>query len=208
MASKQTPINLKQGDSHALVLRVETDPIVYKTITAIQQSAPLRIEAVGHGLINGQNAAVTNVKGMTEINGTANDLQPGDWHPVTVVDADTIEFNDVNGAGFKAYVSGGVLQYNTLMDLTGWDARLQVRNKKGGDEILLEMTTANGLLAIDTALRTVTIYFDAIDLTGITWKKGYYDLELFKDVVRGGQTIEQVYSPIEGPITTELDTTK
>lgn len=208
MASKQTTIHLKQGDSHALVLRIETDPIIYKTITAIAQSAPLRITAVGHGIINGQNAAVTNVKGMTEINGTANDLQSADWHPATVVDPDTVEFNDVNGAGFKAYVSGGVLQYNTLMSLTGWDARLQVRNKKGGDDILLEMTTANGLLALDTTLRTVTIYFDAIDLTDIAWKKGYYDLELFKDVVRGGQTIEQVYSPMEGPITTELDTTK
>lgn len=213
MAAKQTPIELQHGDSSTIVLRIETDPILYTTITDVAQSAPLRITAPGHAVRNGQNVAVTNVRGLTEVNGVANALKPADWHAATVVDANTVDLNDVNGVGFKAYESGGVLQYNTLMDLTGWDARLQVRNRKGGDTTYLSMTTANGLLAIDTALQTVTMFFDpyamaTAELAGVDWRKAYYDLELFRTVTRGSEQVEQVYSPVEGPLTLDKDTTR
>lgn len=213
MAAKQTPIELQHGDSYTLVLRIETDPIIYTSITAVAQSAPLRITAPGHTVRAGQNVAVTNVRGTTEINGAANALKPSDWHPATVIDANTVDLNDVNGAGFKAYEGGGVLQYSTLMDLTGWDARLQVRNRKGGDTTYLFMTTANGMLAIDTTIQTVSIFFDpyamaTAELAGADWRKSYYDLELFRTVTRGGEQVEQVYSPLEGPITLDKDTTR
>lgn len=208
MVNNRHDLSLQQGKTQPLVLRCETEPIVYKAITAIEQSAPIRIHAVGHGLVQGWRAAVTNVKGMTEINAEANDVKAGDYHPVTVIDADTIEFNDVNAAGFKQYAAGGYLQYHTPMDLADYSARLQIRNRKNGDETYLSMTSSNGLIEINAALKTVTLFFDAIDFTGIAWKKGYYELELFKNVVRGGETIETVYSPIEGLITLDVETTK
>lgn len=213
MATKQTPITLLHGDTYSLVLRIETDPIIYTPITGIAQSAPLSITVPGHQVRNGQNVAVTNVRGMTEVNGPANALKPQHWHPATVVDANTVELNDVNGAGFQAYLSGGILQYSTLMDLTGWDARLQVRNRKGGDTTYLVLDTASETLVLDTALRTVTIHFDAYamataELAGVDWRKSYYDLELFRTIVRGGEPVEQVYSPLEGPITLGDDTTR
>lgn len=212
MAAKQIPLTITQGDSQTIVLRVETDPIQYRVISAIEATAPLRLTVPGHGVLDGQNTAVTNAKGMLEINGMANALKAIDWHPATVIDADTLEFNDVNGAGFRAYTGGGILQFNTLMDLTGWDARMQIRNKKGGSTVRLTLGTDTGTLAIDTDLRTVTIYLDAyvhatLELIGADWKKGYYDLELFRNVVRGGDTIEQVYTPIEGPVSIDVDTT-
>jgi hypothetical protein len=74
--------------------------------------------------------------------------------------------------------------------------------------ILFSMTTTNGLIAIDDTLKTVTLYFDAIDFTALTWKKGYYELELYKDVVRGVATIESVYSPLEGFVYLDAETTK
>ncbi len=208
MAEKTQNLTLQQGKTQPLVLRCETTPIVYKAITAIQQTAPVRMTVTGHGALDGWRAAVTNVKGMTEINATANSIKASDYHPVTVIDANTIEFNDVDAAGFKAYTSGGYLQYNSPMDLSGYAARLQIRNKKGGSTILFSMTTENGLIDIDNALKTVTLYFDAIDFTGLTWKTGYYELELYKDVVRGATTIESVYSPLEGTVTLDVETTK
>lgn len=208
MADKTQDIYLQQGKTQPLVLRCETEPVVYKAITGIAQTAPVRITVPGHGAVDGWRAAVTNVKGMTEINGTANGLTAEDYHQVTVVDGDTIEFNDVNAAGFKAYASGGYLQYNTPLDLTGLKARLQVRNKKGGDQVLFEMTDDNDLIAIDTALKNVALYFDAVDLTAQTWKKGYYELELYKDIVRGALTIPFVYSPLEGFIYLDSETAK
>lgn len=212
MAAKQIPLTITQGDSQTIVLRVETDPIQYRNISGITPTAPLRLTVPGHGVLDGQKAAVTNAKGMIEINGSANALKPADWHPATVIDEDTLEFNDVNGAGFRAYTGGGILQFNTLMDLTGWDARMQIRNKKGGGVTRLTLGTDTGTLVIDAALRTISIYLDAyvhatMELIGADWKKGYYDLELFRNVVRGADTIEQVYTPIEGPITIDVDTT-
>lgn len=208
MADKTQDLSLQQGKTQPIVLRCETETIIYKAITAIQQTAPIRLTVTGHGAVQGWRGAVTNVKGMTEINGIANELKSSDYHPITVVDADTVEFNDVNAAGFKAYVSGGYLQYNTPMDLTGYAARLQIRNKKNGATMLFEMTTENGLVAIDNTLKTVTLYFDAIDFTNLTWKKGYYELELYKNVVRGAETIESVYSPLEGDVTLDVETAK
>lgn len=208
MAEKTQEIRLQQGKTQPLVLRIETDEIAYKAITAITQTAPVGITAAGHGLVQGWRSAVTNVKGMTEINAVANEVKDRDYHPATVVDPNTVQFNDVNAAGFKSYVSGGYLQYNVPMDLAGYSARMDIRDKKNGSTILDSFTTANGLIEIDNALKTVTIYFDAIDFTALTWKKGYYELELFKDITRGGNTIEYVYSPIEGPIFLDAETTK
>lgn len=208
VAEKTQDITLQQGETQPLVLRCETEPIVYVPITGITQTAPVRITAPAHGLVDGWRAAVTNVKGMAEINGEANKLKAADYHAATVVDGNTVEFNDVNAAGFKEYVSGGYLQFNTPMDLTGLKARLQVRNKKGGDVVLFEMTGDDGLIAIDMVLQTVTMYFDAVDLAAQGWKKGYYELELYKDMVRGAQTIPFVYSPLEGVITLEVETAK
>lgn len=208
MAEKTQEIRLQQGKTQPLVLRIETDEIAYKAITAITQTAPVGITATGHGLVQGWRAAVTNVKGMIEINAVANEVKDRDYHPATVVDPNTVQFNDVNAAGFKSYASGGYLQYNVPMDLAGYSARMDIRDRKNGNTVLDSFTTANGLIEIDNALKTVTIYFDAIDFTALTWKKGYYELELFKDITRGGNIIEYVYSPIEGPIFLDVETTK
>ena len=88
-------LSLVQGKTFSLVLRWETEPIVYKTITAIQQSAPARLTVAGHGIPDGWRCAVTNVKGMTEINAEANALRDTDYNPITVVDPNTIEIEQL-----------------------------------------------------------------------------------------------------------------
>lgn len=215
MADQTQDIYLQQGKTQPLVLRCETAPIIYKAITGISLAfgAP-RLDVAGHGLTNGWRAACTRVGGMKQINAGANPPADRDYHACTVIDAGTIEFNDVipvddNDREWAAYTSGGFLQYNTPMDLTGYEARLQIRDKKNGAKLLFEMTTgADALISIDNTTKTVTLYFDAIDFTAMDWKKGYYELELYKDVVRGGQTIESVYSPLEGNVFLDSETAK
>ena len=82
--------------------------------------------------VDGWRCAVTGVKGMTEINATANDLRDSDYKSSTVIDIDTIELNEVNASGFKPYVSGGFVQYNTPADLTWQRFRVRLKTKKGG----------------------------------------------------------------------------
>ena len=215
MAEKTQPISLQQGKTQPLVLRCETTPIIYKPITGIslEFGAP-RLDVTGHGLPNGWRAACSRVHGMKQINAENNPPSDSDYHASTVIDANTVEFNDVipvddNDKEWSAYTSGGFLQYNSPMDLTGYSARLQIREKKNGATVLFEMTTgADALISIDNTAKTVTLYFDAIDFTALTWKRGYYELELYKDVVRGGKTIQSVYSPLEGAVSLDTETTK
>lgn len=143
MAAQQDLI-ITRGKTFTLVIRWGTEPIVYKAITAIQQSAPVRMTVVGHGLVDGWPVAVTNVKGMTEINAEANNVRDSDFHPVTVIDADTIEINDINASGFKAYVSGGVIQFNTPVDLAGYKARDTIKKKVGKNMLICTVAGTSG----------------------------------------------------------------
>lgn len=211
MADKQD-IYLQQGKTQPLVLRIETDVISYRDIASIDNSAPARIVTkTPHGMVDGWESIITNAKGMTEINQEANKdiYSKSERKAVTVVDPTTLTLNKVNAVGFKPHSAGtGVLQYYLPMDLTGLSARMDIREKKNGNTILFSMTTANGLIALDTTLYTVTLYFDAIDFTALDWKKGYYELELFKNVTRGALTRESVYSPLEGFVYLDVETTK
>lgn len=167
-------LSLVQGKTFSLALRWETEPILYRTITAIQQSAPARLTVTGHGFPDGWRCAVTNVKGMTDINAEANSLRDKDYNPITVIDANTVEINAINAAGFKAYTSGGVLQGNTPVDLTGYTARMDIKDKIGGT-VLYSVTPD---IVLNTTLHTITLTISATDTAAFTWKKGVYDLEL------------------------------
>ena len=175
-------LQINQGKTFSLVLRWETEPCVYRPITAIQQTAPVRLTVNTTGLPDGWNCAVTNVKGMTEINAEANALRENDFNPVTIVDATTLEINSINAAGFKPYVSGGILQFNTPVSLTGYTGRLQIKDKVGGT--VLASTEAGDTplnflsVALDTANSTITITISATATAGLTWTKGVYELEM------------------------------
>ena len=168
-------LSLVQGKTFSLVLRWETEPIVYKTITAIQQTAPARLTVTGHAIPDGWRCAVTNVKGMTEINAEANALRDKDYNPITVIDANTVEINAINAAGFRAYTSGGVLQFNTPVDLTGYTARMDIKDKVGGT--VLKSLVSPTDITLNTATSTITLTISATDTAAFTWKKGVYDLE-------------------------------
>ena len=64
----RTRLSIKRGERFSRSLRIETLPYVYVPITAVTQSAPVRITAPGHGLLDGQRAAIVSVRGMSELN--------------------------------------------------------------------------------------------------------------------------------------------
>lgn len=180
MADSKIPskdLVIQQGKTFSLALRWEAPPVIFKAITAITQTAPVNINATGHGVPEGWRVAVTNVKGMTEINAEANNVKGRDYHQATVIDANTIQINDINAAGFKAYTSGGYLQYNTPVSMVGFTARMAIKDKVGGT-VLLSLTTENAGIAIDTANNTITLTIAATATAALTWKTGVYDLEL------------------------------
>ena len=175
-----TDITIVRGDTFLMAARWEQPKFVYATITGITQTAPVSITATAHGVPNGWRVAIQSVKGMTDIN--ASDLKDKSFLQATVVDANTIELNTVNAIDFKPYTSGGVVVYRTPVDLAGYTARMQVRDKVGGTLMASSEAGDSPLniisLTVDATAKTVGNAVAATDTAALTWKKGYYDLEM------------------------------
>lgn len=167
-----------QGKTFSQVIRWETKPIVYKAITAITKAAPARITATAHGIPDGWRVAIVSAKGMTQINAKNTPPKDSDFTPSTFVDANTIELNSVNAADYTAYTSGGYVQYNTPKSLTGFTARMAIKDRVGGTVLLALDSTVNNRIAIDQTTFTITLTVSATDTAAITWTDGVYDLEM------------------------------
>jgi hypothetical protein len=196
MATKKLDFVILQGDTFTRVIRWEALPYVYKAITAITKAAPASITAATHGLATGWRVAVVSVLGMTEINAASDPPKSVDFHQCTVVDPNTITLNDVNSSEFSAYVSGGYLQYYTPVNLSGFTARMTIKNKIGGTSLLtLTSGAPDNRIAIDNAAHTITLTISATDTASMTFTQGVYDLELVSPVgvvtklYRGGVTV-------------------
>lgn len=166
-------INFKiyQGSTFTEVLRWESSTKVYKDITSISKTAPMVVTAASHGLLAGWRAKITNVTGMTDVNSLG-------YLIATAVDANTITFNSVNAAGFRDYVSGGVLEYNEPKDLSGLTARMQIRAKLTDTTALDELTTENGGIDINNSTKTITLNISAADTAAYTFSSAVYSIEL------------------------------
>jgi hypothetical protein len=168
-----TKINMKiiQGSTFSEVLRYESDTKVYTPITAIFKTAPMSLTATSHGMVSGWRAKISNVLGMTE----ANNL---DWIIASSVTSDSVTFNSVNAAGFKDYVSGGILEYNQPVSLSGISARMQIREKITSDTVIQELTTENGMIVVDNTAKTIVLQIPATTTATYSFKSAVYSLEL------------------------------
>jgi hypothetical protein len=170
-------LEILQGKTFEFVLRWEVLPIVYKPITGITKAAPCVVTAVGHGTPEGWRVAVVSTTGMNQLKAANQVPKDSEYHRATVLTVDTVELNDVNAADYTSYVSGGYLQFYTPADLTGFTARMKIKNRVGGTE-LLELTTENSRIAVNDTLKTITLTISAEDTADIDWTCGVYDLEL------------------------------
>lgn len=64
------------------------------------------------------------------------------------------------------------------INLTGYTARLQVRERHDSATILLELTTENGGITIDGPAGTLTLHLSAAASAALGWERGVYDLEI------------------------------
>ena len=191
MAATKLKLVIRQGETFQRVIRWEVKPIVYKPITAITQAAPAVATVLSHGLASGWRAAILSVLGMTEINTLNTPPRDSDFHQVTVVDPNTVSFNDINSAGYTAYASGGYLMYYTPQSIAGYSARLTIKDRIGGT-VLATCTSGSpdNRIALDNTNHTITINISAVDTAAFTFTTGVYDLEL----VSGAGVVTTLYS--------------
>lgn len=166
-----------KGATFQRQLRWEAAPIVYKTITAITKTAPPVLTVTAHGVPRNWRVAITNVLGMKQINAENTPPKIKDFVQATVVDANTININSINAAGFSTYTSGGILQYNTPVPLTGYLARMDVKTDIGGT-LLISLTTTNGRIIIDDVNYEITLLLTDEETAALTFEEGVYTLEM------------------------------
>lgn len=87
----------------------------------------------------------------------------------------------------------------TPVDLTGCIARMQARSKITDQLVLLDLTTANGGIALGGAAGTIQIKLTATQTAAFTWSSAVYDMEIeFPDgtVMRRLQGVISVYPEV------------
>ena len=180
--SSPARINFKiyQGSTFSEVLRWETSTKTYIPITAITKSAPLVVTAPNHGVPQEWRVKFTNIVGMTDLNSSEN------YYQATSVTQDTITLNSVNSLGFREYTSGGIVEYNTPTNLTGYSARMQIRANLNDTTVIEELTSENGMINISNINKTITLVIPATTTATYNFSSAVYSLEM---VSSGGQVI-------------------
>jgi hypothetical protein len=175
MAAQSVPLTITKGKTFAFGFLYADEAKTYKPITAMPQLSPVRLTVTAHGIPDGWPVQISCVKTPTELN-----TPDGDYVLAKRIDADTIELPNVNAYCWKAYSTGGLVVFNTPVDLTGWTCRAQVRDKIGGTLLFSwhsdPLENPDGLIDIDGSGMTFNI--DAATTAALPWSKGTYDAEL------------------------------
>lgn len=180
MALQKLILTIRKGSAENIPIRLEQSGWSYASISAVAQTAPLRVTAPGHGIPDGWRVAVMNVKAVGDFAAANNPPKDNELHPVTVVDADTIEINAINGAAFRAHTGGGQLAWHTPVDLNLYvGARMNVRDKVGG-ALVTNWTTDTGELELDVANDTLWLRLDDLVTETLTAKNKVFDIELIR----------------------------
>lgn len=195
--STAEPLRIRKGETFERILRWETNTIAYAAMSAATQAGPVAISANAHGIPDGWRIArIVGVLGMKQLN--THRLVAGEWVETplgenfsegivaTVSSANALNLNAVNSASYDAYTSGGILEYYTPKDLTGYTARMQVRASADDDTVLLELTTdpdpdgnpGNSRIVIDNTEKTITLSIEVDDIDAIDWETGVATLEM------------------------------
>jgi hypothetical protein len=110
---------------------------------------------------------------MTEINS-----DESNYYIVTDATSNNITVGGLNTLGYKDYTSGGVIEYNQPVNLTGFTGRMQIREKLDSEVVVHELTSANGGIVIDTVLNTITLNIPHTVTSTFAFNTAVYSIEL------------------------------
>lgn len=176
MATKLN-LTIVQGNTFSQVVRWESVPFVFKPITDISRSAPAVITSASHGVPEGWRVAVVSAGGMSKINATHFPVRGSDLRTATVLSPDTLAIHEIDSTSYTAYTSGGYLVYYTPVSLSGYTARMTIKDRVGGTA-LATLTSGTGEIVLDNTNKTITATISAALTAAYAWASGVYDLEL------------------------------
>lgn len=91
------------------------------------------------------------------------------------------------GATFRKHFVWKVGTPAAPKDLTGYTARMQIRETVESAVVLKSLTTENGGITLGGATGEIDLYLSAVDTAAIAWDSGVYDIEFIapnSDVIR------------------------
>lgn len=160
-----------QGGTFKQVLRWESATKAYIPITGIAKSAPVAITVPLHNIPPGWRVKVLNAGGMKEINDDT-------YHQATVITENLIELNDVVSLNYSPYTTGGVVEYNLPINLSGYTAKLTLADSINSTSPLYETNSQQGGVLLDNVNHTITINIPASVTKDFTFSKAIYELSL------------------------------
>lgn len=172
-------INYKiyQGSTFQETFRWESETKVYVPIQSIAKSAPCVVTTTTpHNLPVGWRFRVVGAGGMKEINSVGDDAY---YLSTLTPTTTTIEINQVNSLAYTTYTSGGVVEFNQPVPLTGYAARMQIRETVDSPTVIHEATTQNTQIVLDNVNKTIQITLLANVTQNFTFATAVYSLELY-----------------------------
>lgn len=172
-------ISIKQGATFSQVIKYCQPRFEVVPITAITKSGQALVTAAAHGIPLDWLVWVVGVGGMTKINHQPSELADQNAaYYAYVVSTDQVQLN-LDTTRFGDYTSGGELMYHPPVDLTGYMARMQIRESFDSATALHSMTSeVNGGIVLGAADGSITLSIPATTTAGFTFDTAVYDLEL------------------------------
>lgn len=182
-------LTIIKGKTYRQYFQWQQKPIVRKPITGISLVTGAPVLAVAaHGMPNNWKCLVMGVEGMVQINAPKNPRK-SDYREGLAVDSGHVELNEVNpyderGRLWPAWTAGGFLQYMTPASLTGFAARMSLKDKIGGTELFRFDTAgvpANGVITLDDVAKTILLSATDAQTAALEARRYVYDLEMVSD---------------------------
>lgn len=193
MSASIVELNIVKGKTLELALFVGEEERVMKPITAVVATAPMTLTVPGHGLVDDWEIEISGVRAPSQLNTGKKCADrtrvsydpPHETFRVRVVDDDTIILFNVNGSAWPAYSSGGIVEFNKPSDLTGCEARAQMRRRIGSDEVVLEFYSSGlpeydpqaGVIEVDIARSRYVLRLPAGISEELEVSSGVWDAE-------------------------------
>ena len=165
---------IKQGETLAKPFYWYAGDPVIKAITAITLTFPPVFTAVGHGMPTDEiPVELFTIRGPYALN-----TREGETVYALKTGADTFSVAQLNASGLSAYSGGGYVRYVPPQDISGYTARMQLRQPLESSTKILDLTSGTGELVLGTTSGKITVTLAASATATLDFQTALYDLEL------------------------------
>lgn len=176
MSTSTAPLDLtiRQGATFSKSINWYGGGKVCKLIENLVPGCPTQITITGHGLpsLSDTPVFVKHVKGATRANTKKNTSTLA-----TYIDADNF-FIDQDTVGQTYTANTGLVTYFLPTDLTGYTARMHIREEIDSDTPILELTSDAGDITISPADGQITVTITDDVTATLDFELAVYDLEI------------------------------